>query len=63
MIKLHPFQNKALLSFNVLALSLFPVVWFYNFLYYTDPGSTFFVLWSYLLSIEKRYWMSALVSD
>ncbi|CAI2187505.1 1087_t:CDS:2, partial [Funneliformis geosporum] len=50
-----------LLSFNALTLSLFPVGWFFNFLYYTDSGSTFFVLWSYLLSTEKKYWMSALV--
>lgn len=61
-IKLHPFQDRDLLSFNTLTLSIFPVGWFYNFLYYTDSGSTFFVLWSYLLSIEERYWMSALVS-
>ncbi|POG62087.1 uncharacterized protein OCT59_004086 [Rhizophagus irregularis] len=60
-IKLHPFQDRDLLSFNTLTLSIFPVGWFYNFLYYTDSGSTFFVLWSYLLSIEERYWMSALV--
>jgi hypothetical protein len=63
MIKLHPFQDRDLLSFDTLTLSIFPVGWFYNFLYYTDSGSTFFVLWSYLLSIEERYWMSALVSD
>lgn len=62
-IKLHPFQDRDLLSFNTLTLSIFPVGWFYNFLYYTDSGSTFFVLWSYLLSVEERYWMSALVSE
>ena len=61
MIKFHPFQNRDLLSFNALILSLFPVGWFFNFLYYTDSGSTFFVLWSYLLSTEKKYWMSAMV--
>ncbi|RIA92946.1 Glycosyltransferase Family 59 protein [Glomus cerebriforme] len=60
-IKLNPFQDRDLLSINALILSIFPVGWFYNFLYYTDSGSTFFVLWSYLLSLEKRYWMSALV--
>ncbi|CAG8704114.1 534_t:CDS:2, partial [Funneliformis caledonium] len=61
MINFHPFQDRNLISFNALTLSLFPVGWFFNFLYYTDSGSTFFVLWSYLLSIEKKYWMSALV--
>ncbi|GBB95704.1 hypothetical protein RclHR1_00260009 [Rhizophagus clarus] len=60
-IKLHSSQDRDLLSFNTFTLSIFPVGWFYNFLYYTDSGSTFFVLWSYLLSIEERYWLSGLV--
>ncbi|RUS21152.1 alpha-2-glucosyltransferase Alg10 [Endogone sp. FLAS-F59071] len=44
------------------ALSLFPVGYFYNFLYYTDSGSTFFVLWAYLLAREGRYAYSGMVS-
>ncbi|KAG2201912.1 hypothetical protein INT46_001571 [Mucor plumbeus] len=44
-----------------LTLSWFPVGFFYNFLYYTDPGSTFFVLLSYLLVKKKRYTLSGLV--
>lgn len=44
-----------------LTLSWFPVGFFYNFLYYTDPGSTFLVLFSYLLVKKKRYSLSGLV--
>ncbi|GAN02031.1 Dol-P-Glc:Glc(2)Man(9)GlcNAc(2)-PP-Dol alpha-1,2-glucosyltransferase isoform X2 [Mucor ambiguus] len=44
-----------------LALTWFPVGFFYNFLYYTDPGSTFLVLQSYLLVKKKRYSLAGLV--
>lgn len=44
-----------------LALSWFPVGFFYNFVYYTDPGSTFFVLLSYLLVKKKKYNLAGLV--
>lgn len=58
---LHPYQNKRTRAFNTFVLSLFPVNWFYNFLYYTDSGSTFFVLCAYLLTLRRRFWMSAMV--
>ncbi|KAI9470982.1 MAG: alpha-1,2-glucosyltransferase ALG10-A-like protein [Benjaminiella poitrasii] len=41
-----------------LSLAWFPVGFFYNFLYYTDSGSTFFVLLSYLL-VKKRFYRLA----
>ncbi|CAG8711824.1 6791_t:CDS:2, partial [Dentiscutata heterogama] len=50
------------LAFNAFVLSSFPVNWFYTFLYYTDSGSTFFVLWAYLLALKRQFWMSAMVS-
>lgn len=43
-----------------LTLAWFPVGFFYNFLYYTDPGSTFLVLQSYLLVKKKRYTLAGL---
>ena len=45
-----------------LALVWFPVGFFYNFVYYTDPGSTLFVLLSYLLAKQKHYALAGLVS-
>ncbi|CAG8566513.1 10253_t:CDS:2 [Ambispora gerdemannii] len=60
--RLHPYQNDYVRSFNAFTLSLFPVGWFYNFLYYTDSGSTFFVLLAYLMAIEKKIKISALMA-
>jgi len=44
-----------------LALATFPVLYFFTFLYYTDSGSTFFILCSYLLSLQQHHCMSAAV--
>lgn len=41
--------------------TLLPVSFFYNFLYYTDSGSTFFVLLSYALAIKNNFLLSSLV--
>jgi alpha-1,2-glucosyltransferase len=58
---LHPGTDSTRLILYALALGCFPVSMFYTFLYYTDSGSTFFVLLSYLLSKQRRYIMSGLV--
>jgi len=42
-----------------MAVATFPVLYFFTFLYYTDAGSTFFILYSYLLSLQGRHRMSA----
>lgn len=48
---------------NLYALSLawFPVGFFFNFVYYTDPGSTFFVLSCYLLVKKNHYFFAGIV--
>ena len=49
--------------FNVVSafsLSLFPLNYFFQFLYYTDSGSTFFVLASYYLQLKSKYEFSAI---
>ncbi|GFU04698.1 putative Dol-P-Glc:Glc(2)Man(9)GlcNAc(2)-PP-Dol alpha-1,2-glucosyltransferase [Nephila pilipes] len=47
-------ESKVLLlsSFNI---TIFPVLYFFNFLYYTDCGSTFFVLLMYYWHLKKIY--------
>ena len=51
--------NKALLSaFN---LSIFPVFYFFTFLYYTDVGSTFLVLLMYSLHLDKWDWSASFI--
>ena len=42
------------------ATSMFPISFFFSFLYYTDSGSTFFVLLLIVLANRKRYNWSAL---
>ncbi|KAK0130699.1 Dol-P-Glc:Glc(2)Man(9)GlcNAc(2)-PP-Dol alpha-1,2-glucosyltransferase [Merluccius polli] len=44
-----------------LSLSTFPVLYFFNFLYYTDAGSTFFILFAYLMALYGCHKASALL--
>ncbi|KAI9025328.1 alpha-2-glucosyltransferase Alg10 [Phycomyces nitens] len=56
---LHPI-SPTVRSRYALALVWFPVLFFFNGLYYTDTGSTFFVLLSYLLVNKGRYWAAGI---
>ncbi|KAG0232022.1 glucosyltransferase [Actinomortierella wolfii] len=48
-------------SYTVSAVVLlFPLTWFFNFLYYTDGGSTTFVLVSWLAALKGKHSLSAL---
>ncbi|CAL8318724.1 unnamed protein product [Lota lota] len=44
-----------------LSLSTFPVLYFFNFLYYTDAGATFFVLFAYLMTLYGCHKAAALL--
>ena len=46
---------------NALILTTFPLLYFYSFLYYTDVGSTFFVLLGYYYSLQDSHITSAAV--
>ncbi|XP_020508653.2 dol-P-Glc:Glc(2)Man(9)GlcNAc(2)-PP-Dol alpha-1,2-glucosyltransferase [Labrus bergylta] len=46
---------------SALSLSTFPVLYFFNFLYYTDAGSTFFILFTYLMTLYSCHKASALL--
>jgi hypothetical protein len=48
---------------EVLAISSFPLVTFFSLLYYTDVGSSAFVILGYWAAQEKRYVWSAIVSS
>jgi len=43
-------------------VSLYPVHWFFSFLYYTDVASLAAVLAMYLFCLKKKFWISAMVS-
>ncbi|GBM15198.1 Putative Dol-P-Glc:Glc(2)Man(9)GlcNAc(2)-PP-Dol alpha-1,2-glucosyltransferase [Araneus ventricosus] len=44
-------------SFNI---TIFPLLYFFNFLYYTDCGSTFFVLLMYYWHLKKFYFSASI---
>lgn len=46
---------------SALSLSTFPVLYFFSFLYYTDSGSTFFVLFTYLMTLYGCHKTSAVL--
>ncbi|KAJ3290580.1 glucosyltransferase [Borealophlyctis nickersoniae] len=48
---------------QALVISFFPVAFFFHFVYYTDSGSTFFVLLAYLLGLRERFAFSAVVGS
>jgi alpha-1,2-glucosyltransferase len=43
-------------------VALYPVHWFFTFLYYTDVASLAAVLAMYLFCLKKRFWVSSMVS-
>ncbi|ESO07432.1 hypothetical protein HELRODRAFT_76765 [Helobdella robusta] len=56
-------QNEIISSWHTSLLALnittFPVLFFFNFLYYTDAGSTFFVLLSYYFHLSNVHSLAA----
>ena len=48
-------------TIDSIALSLFPIGWFYGFLYYTDVPSLVFVLLTVIMALENRHGMASLV--
>jgi alpha-1,2-glucosyltransferase len=42
-------------------LSLFPIAWFFGFLYYTEVPSLLFVVWTVVAASNNRHWLAALV--
>lgn len=62
--KLHQREKNRTTSrriLSALSLSTFPVLYFFNFLYYTDAGSTFFILFTYLMTLYGCHRASALM--
>ena len=49
-------------TFESIAISAFPVAWFFSFLYYTELGSVFFVLATVLAAGRGAHMLAAMVS-
>ncbi len=47
---------------EAVVLALFPIAWFFGFLYYTEVPSLVFVVLSVVAATQDRHWLSALVS-
>eukprot|EP00256_Glycine_max_P063614 XP_014633454.1 dol-P-Glc:Glc(2)Man(9)GlcNAc(2)-PP-Dol alpha-1,2-glucosyltransferase isoform X2 [Glycine max] len=58
---LNPTLNDRKAMLHAVVLSLYPLHWFFTFLYYTDVASVTAVLAMYLASLKKHYWFSALI--
>lgn len=56
-----PPEERASALWEALSICLFPVSFFFHFLYYTDSGSTLFVLLAYLWMLQRRHYLSAIV--
>uniref|UniRef100_A0A7M5XGN3 Dol-P-Glc:Glc(2)Man(9)GlcNAc(2)-PP-Dol alpha-1,2-glucosyltransferase n=2 Tax=Clytia hemisphaerica TaxID=252671 RepID=A0A7M5XGN3_9CNID len=53
------FQDSMKVACAALVVVHFPLLYFFTFLYYTDVGSTLFVLMAYYWSMKNRHWLSA----
>lgn len=53
-------MNKVKILFSSITLSTLPPLFFFNFLYYTDAGSLFFLLLMYLFHIKNQPWVASL---
>lgn len=40
----------------------FPILFFFQFLYYNEIPSIFFLAWMHLSTLEKKYWKTSIVS-
>ena len=47
-------------ALTALTLGMFPVLFFFTGLYYTDPGSVFFVLLMYITSLDGHHFLAAI---
>lgn len=58
---LEPKRSERKALAKAFLLSLYPLHWFFAFLYYTDVGSTTAVMAMYLAGLKRAYWISSLV--
>ncbi|XP_009772797.1 dol-P-Glc:Glc(2)Man(9)GlcNAc(2)-PP-Dol alpha-1,2-glucosyltransferase isoform X1 [Nicotiana tabacum] len=58
---LRPSLSDRKVTLRTVVLALYPLHWFFSFLYYTDVASLTAVLASYLMSLKKNYFLSSVV--
>lgn len=60
---LKPGTTEGKATLYAICVGLYPVHWFFTFLYYTDVASLAAVLAMYLACLKKNFWFSAMVSS
>lgn len=58
---LRPTLSEGKATVYAVVLALYPLHWFFSFLYYTDVASLTAVLAMYLACLKKSYWFSAVL--
>ncbi|XP_038985214.1 dol-P-Glc:Glc(2)Man(9)GlcNAc(2)-PP-Dol alpha-1,2-glucosyltransferase isoform X3 [Phoenix dactylifera] len=61
LILLRPTMSERKATLYAIVLTLYPVHWFFTFLYYTDVASLTAVLAMYMASLKEEYWISAML--
>ncbi|XP_058099204.1 dol-P-Glc:Glc(2)Man(9)GlcNAc(2)-PP-Dol alpha-1,2-glucosyltransferase isoform X2 [Magnolia sinica] len=61
LMHLRPALGERRATVYTVVLTMFPLHWFFTFLYYTDVASLTAVLAMYLACLKRRYWFSALL--
>ena len=59
--ELHPQQTRRQHFRSAAVVISFPLLWFFNFVYYTDGGSAALVLLSWLAAKKRHHLLSAVV--
>ncbi|XP_050412471.1 putative Dol-P-Glc:Glc(2)Man(9)GlcNAc(2)-PP-Dol alpha-1,2-glucosyltransferase [Patella vulgata] len=52
--------SNSTLVLNAWTLAFFPVLYFFSWMYYTDPGAVFFTLLMYYLNLKSSHFVSAI---
>ncbi|KAI8345207.1 alpha-2-glucosyltransferase Alg10 [Mortierella sp. GBAus27b] len=60
--EIHPHLTRQERFRSAALIICFPVLYFFNFMYYTDGGSTAFILFSWLAAKRKHHLLAALLS-
>ncbi|KAM2983662.1 hypothetical protein FF2_009557 [Malus domestica] len=62
-IHLRPALDERKATLYAVVLAIYPLHWFFSFLYYTDVASLAAVLAMHLACLKKKYWFSALLGS
>ena len=60
-ISFFQYYNDAKCLLSAFNMAVFPLFYFFSFLYYTDIGSTFMFLLMYCLHLDRRDWFASFI--